>query len=89
MVSVCLPSDALSQQLPSYLGFSYHGHGLSLHGCSSKAELLLPTLDEGAPPDPECGVAPLGPPVSAQFTNNSGVIVIGGTLYLLKMNFFF
>ena len=26
MVSVCLPSDALSQHLPSYLGFSYLGH---------------------------------------------------------------
>ena len=36
MVSVCLPSDALLQHLPSYLGFSYLGHGVSLHGCSSK-----------------------------------------------------
>ena len=27
MVSVCLPSDALLQHLPSYLGFSYLGHG--------------------------------------------------------------
>ena len=26
MVSVCLPSDALSQHLLSYLGFSYLGH---------------------------------------------------------------
>ena len=32
MVSVCLPSDALSQHLPSYLGFSYLGRGVSLHG---------------------------------------------------------
>ena len=61
MVSVCLPSDALSQHLPSYLGFSYLGHGVSLHGCSSKVQLLLLTLDEGyfltaAPPDLECGV---------------------------------
>ena len=47
MVSVCLPSDALSQHLPSYLGFSYLGHGVSLHGCSSKAQLLLLTLNEG------------------------------------------
>ena len=47
MVSVCLPSDALLQQLPSYLGFSYLGRGVSLHGCSSKAQLLLLTLDEG------------------------------------------
>ena len=34
MVSVCLPSDALLQHLPSYLGFSYLGRGVSLHGCS-------------------------------------------------------
>ena len=27
MVSVCLPSDALSQHLPSYLGFFLLGHG--------------------------------------------------------------
>ena len=32
MVSVCLPSDALSQRLPSYWGFSYLGRGVSLHG---------------------------------------------------------
>ena len=38
--SVCplMPSDALSQGLPSYLGFSYLGCGVSLHGCSSKAQ---------------------------------------------------
>ena len=64
MVSVCLPSDALLQHLPSYLGFSYLGHGVSLHGCSRKAQLLLLTLDEGylltaAPPELEHGVAPL------------------------------
>ena len=66
-VSVRLPSDALLQHLPSYFGFSYLGRGVSLHGCSSKAQLLLLTLDEGylltaAPPDLERGVAPLGPP---------------------------
>ena len=71
MVSVHLPSDALSQHLPSYLGFSYLGHGVSLHGCSSKAQPLLLTLDEGylltaAPPDLEGGVATLGPPVPVQ-----------------------
>ena len=71
MVSVCLPSDALWQHLPSYLDFSYLGHGVSLHGCSSKAQLLLLTLDEGyllmaAPPDLECGVAPLAPPAPMQ-----------------------
>ena len=65
IVSVCLPSDALSQHLPSYLGFSYLGCGISLYGCSSKAQLLLLTVDEGylltaAPPDLERGVAPLG-----------------------------
>ena len=31
MVSVCLPSDALLQYLPSYLGFSYLGQGVSPH----------------------------------------------------------
>ena len=71
MVSVCLPSDALLQQLQSYLGFSYLERGVSLHGCSSKAQSLLLTLDEGylltaAPPDLERGVAPLGPPIPAQ-----------------------
>ena len=40
MVSVFLPSDALSQRLLSYLGFSYLGRGASLHGCSSKEQLL-------------------------------------------------
>ena len=44
MVSVCLPSDALSQHLPSYLSFSYLGRRISLHGCSSKAQPLLLTL---------------------------------------------
>ena len=67
MVSVCLPSDALLQHLPSYLGFSYLGHGVSLYGCSSKAQSLLLTLDEGylltaAVPDLQRGIAPLGPP---------------------------
>ena len=62
MVSVCVASDALLQNLPSYLGFSYLGHRVSLHGCSSEAQPLLPTLDEGyllttAPPDLEHGVA--------------------------------
>ena len=71
MVLVFLPSDALLQHLPSYLGFSYLGCGVSLHGCSSKVQPLLLTLEEGylltaAPPDLECGVAPLGPPVPAQ-----------------------
>ena len=71
MVLVCLPSDALLQHLPSYLGVSYLGRGVSLNSCSSKAQPLLLTLDEGylltaTPPDLEYGVAPLGPPAPTQ-----------------------
>ena len=71
MVSVCLPSDPLSQHLPSYLGFSYLRRGVSLYSCSSKAQPLLLTLNEGylltaAPLDLECGVAPLSPPAPTQ-----------------------
>ena len=47
MFSVCLPSDALLQHLPSYLGFSYLARGVSLHSCPSKGQQLLLTLDEG------------------------------------------
>ena len=68
MVSVCLPSDALLQHL---LGFLLPWHGVSLHGCFSKAQPLFLTLDEGylltaAVPDLQRGIAPLGPPVPAQ-----------------------
>ena len=68
---MCLPSDALLQHLPSYLGFFYLGRGVSLPGCSSKAQLLLLTLDEGylftaILPDLQRGIAPLGPPAPAQ-----------------------
>ena len=72
MVSVFhLPSDALLQHLPSYLGFSYLRHGVSLHSCSSKAQPLLLTLDKGylltaAPSDLEHGIVPLGPLVPVQ-----------------------
>ena len=71
MVSVCLPSDALLQHLLSYLGFSYLGHGVSLHGCSSKVQPLLLTLDErylltADLPDLQRGMASLGPPVPVQ-----------------------
>ena len=71
MVSVCLPSDALMQHLPSYLGFSYLGRGVSLHGCSSKVQPLLLTLYEGhllaaALPDLQRGIIPLGPPAPVQ-----------------------
>ena len=71
MVSVCLPSDAVLQHLPSYLGFFYLGPGVSLHGCSSKVQLLFLTLDEGylltaTVPDLQRGIAPLDPPVRGQ-----------------------
>ena len=71
MVTVCLPSDALLQHLSSFLDFSYLELGVSLHGCSSKAQLLLLTLDKGyllstALPYLQRGIAPLGPPVPAQ-----------------------
>ena len=63
--------SALLQRLSSYLGFSYLGHGVSLHSCSSKVQPLILSLDAGyllttAPPDLECGIAPLGSPTPAQ-----------------------
>ena len=71
MVSVCLPSDALLQHLPSYLGFSYLGRGVSLHSYYSKAQTMLLTLLEGylltaTLPDLQCRIAPLGPPAPMQ-----------------------
>ena len=71
MVVVCLPSDALLQHLPSYLGFSYLERRVSLHGCSCKAQPLLLTLDEGylltaTVPDLQRGITPLGPPAPLQ-----------------------
>ena len=68
---MCLSSDALLQHLLSYLGFSYLGCGVSLHGSSSKAQPLLLTMDEvylltTALPDLQCGIAPLGPPEPVQ-----------------------
>ena len=70
MVSVCLPSDALLQHQPSYFGFSYLGHEVSLRSCSSKAQPLLLTLDEGyllttTLPHLQGEIAPLGPPAPA------------------------
>ena len=84
MVSVCLPSDALLKHLLSYLGFSYLGRGVSLHGCSSKAQPLLLTLDEGyllttALPDLQCGIAPLGPPAPTQPFNITVIQVYAPT----------
>ena len=71
MVSVCLPSDDVLQHLPSYVCFSYLGRGVSLHGCSSKAQPLRLTLDEvylltDTTPDLERGVASLVPPEPMQ-----------------------
>ena len=88
MVSVCLPSDALLQHLPSYLGFSYLGHGVSLHGCSTKVQPLLLSLDEGyllttALPDLQCGIAPLGPP--ANFLNNTSIIRKKYHMYIINI----
>ena len=70
-ISVCLPSDALLQHLPSYLDFFYLGHGVSLHIYSSKAQLLLLTLDEEyflitTLPYLQSGIAPLSHPVPTQ-----------------------
>ena len=50
---------------------SYLGRGVSLYGCSSKAQPLLLTLEGGylltaAPPDLEHGEAPLSPPAPTQ-----------------------
>ena len=87
MVSVCLPSDALLQHLLFYLGFSYLGHGVSLHGCSSKAHPLLLTLDEvylitAAPPDLGRGIAPL---VDTHNVNKFGKSAV--TIQLEKVSF--
>ena len=64
LVSVYLPSDAVLQHLQSYMGFSFLGHGVSLQGCSSKAQPLLFSLDEvylltATTPELELGIAPL------------------------------
>ena len=80
VVSVFLPSDPLSQCLPSYLGFSYLGCGVSLHGCSSNAQPLLLTsyagwllsatssaLGSGVDPF-GCAHAPSQPPCSCNTT---------------------
>ena len=83
MLTVYLPSDALSQHLPSYLGFTYLGRGVSLHGCSSKAKPQLLMLHEGylhttALPDLERGVARLSPPAPTQpLLHGRGVAPLG------------
>ena len=74
MVSVCLPSDALLQHLPSYLSFYYLVRGLSLLGSSSKVQPLLLTLGKGylliaISSDIEHGIALLGPPAPRAATS--------------------
>ena len=71
MVSVCLPSDALLQHLPSYFSFSYRGRGGISSRLLQQSTALLLTLDEGylltaTVPDLQCGIAPLGLPAPAQ-----------------------
>ena len=71
MVSVCLPSDALLQHLPSHLGFSYLGQGYLFMAAPAKcSRCSLPWtrgyLLTAAVPDLQRGIAPLGPPVPAQ-----------------------
>ena len=44
MVSVCLPSDALLQHLPSYLGFSYLGRGVAPLGRASAWSIAASAL---------------------------------------------
>ena len=65
---MCPLSDALFPDLPSYFGFSYLGCGVSLLGCSSKAQPPFLTLDEGhlLTADLQHGIAPQGPPVPKQ-----------------------
>ena len=67
MVSVCLPSDALSKHLLSYWGFTSLGRGVCLHGCSSKVQPLLLTLDVGY----LLSAAPAGKRVKAVFSPSS------------------
>ena len=74
---LCLPSDA-SWNTYHVLGFLLPWTGISLQGCSSKAQLLLQQsaaaapylvgwyLLTAAPPDVECGVSPLGAPAPTQ-----------------------
>ena len=44
MVSDCLPSEALSQCLPSYLGFSYLGRGVAPLGGTSVPSIAAAAL---------------------------------------------
>ena len=92
---MCLPFDALSQHLPSYLGFYYLGREISLHSCSSKVQPLLLTLDEeylltAAPPDLGRGLAPLGHPAPAHVPMDGGELKIfvftNSTKFILRQS---
>ena len=61
-----MPSDALSQHLPSYLGFSYLGHGVSVSWPLQQNVAAAPYLGRMASSDLERGVAPVCPPVPVQ-----------------------
>ena len=66
MVSVCLPSVPSSNTYRlTWVSLNFR-RGVSLHGCSSKAQPVLLTLDKVASPELERGVAPLHPPVPVQ-----------------------
>ena len=84
---MCLPSDASCN--------TYHLTWVSLtldvgylfHGCFSKAQPLLLTLDEGyllsaAPPDLQCGIAFLVPPAPVEHSHHSldvGLLLLAAT----------
>ena len=52
MVSVCLPSDALLQHLPSYLSFSYLGRGLFTAAPAKHSHCSLPWMRDISSPPP-------------------------------------
>ena len=88
---MCLPSDALLQHL-TWVSLTLAG--VSLHGCSSKAQPLLFTLDEGylltaAVPDLQRGIAPLGPPVlrshHSSCCSSRPLALASGSGWLLKV----
>ena len=43
---VCLPSDALSQRVPSYLGFSHPGRGVAPLGRSFTIAAVMATVKD-------------------------------------------
>ena len=63
---MCLPSDALLQHLPSYLGFSYLGCGGISSRLLQQSTAAVPYLLTATVPDLQRGIAPLGPPVPVQ-----------------------